>query len=181
MNVKFYIKWNANNQIAKVKKSNMLFLNEHFISKINAIHLINILWQIEGNNLVDYFENLKFGMITLSAKIVKKCMLCTLYKVKCLSKEESYALIPIEKNLNSKCLRKPYCVYFCWINWKYWVFLKFCNIKCKELSTLVQLRDLSKLAVKTYRDVLDTEDKDNSNDSTADLTFTENKLLFRFK
>jgi len=57
-------------------------------------------------------------------------------------------------------------------------FLKFCNIYCEESSTLVQLRDLAKLALKTFRGgLLDTEYKENSNDSTEDLTFTENKLL----
>jgi len=42
---------------------------------------------------------------------------------------------------------------------------------------LVQLRDLEKLAVKTFiKGFLHTVDKDNSNDSTLDIIFTENKL-----
>jgi len=39
MDVKFYIKRNVNNQTAKVTKSNILFLNEHFNSEINETDL----------------------------------------------------------------------------------------------------------------------------------------------
>jgi len=55
---------------------------------MNAIDLIQILWQIEENNLGDFFENTKFGKIPLSDKEVKQCFLCTLYVVKWLSKEK---------------------------------------------------------------------------------------------
>jgi len=75
MDVKFYIKRNTNNQISKVTESNILFLNEHFNSKINATELIGILRQIDGNNLGDFFENSKYGKLPLSAKLVKKFLL----------------------------------------------------------------------------------------------------------
>jgi len=97
MDVKFYIKRNVNNQAAKVTKSNIVFLNEDFNSEINAIDLISILRQIEEFDLGNFFENSKFGKIPLSAKLVKKFSLCTLYEVECLSKEEFNALTPVEK------------------------------------------------------------------------------------
>jgi len=114
MDFKFYIKRYANNQIVKVTKSNILFLNEHFNSEINAIDLISILRKIEENNLGKFFENLKFGKIPLSAMLVKKCTLCTLYEVECLSKEELNALIPaVEKKFKFIISQKRYSGYFC--------------------------------------------------------------------
>jgi len=56
MDVKLYIKRNINNQTAKVTKSNILFLNEHFNSEINATELIGILRLIDENNLGDFLK-----------------------------------------------------------------------------------------------------------------------------
>lgn len=181
MDVKFYIKRNTNNQIAKVTKLNILFLNEHFDSEINATELIGILRQIDENNLGDFFENSKFGKIPLSAKLVKKFTLCTLYEVECLSKDEFNALTPVEKKFEFIISQKTVSWILLLDKSEVVGFLKFCNIHCEESSTLLHLRDLAKSAIKTFRvGLLDTEDKDNYNDSTADLTFTENKLSLDF-
>jgi len=177
MDVKFYIKRNINNQIAKVTKSNILFLKEDFNSEINAIDLISILRQIEEIDLGNFFENSKFGKIPLSAKLVKKFTLCTLYEVECLSKEEFNALTPVEKKFEFIISQKTVSWILLLDKSEVVGFLKFCNIHCEEPSTLVQLRDLAKSALKTFRGgLLDTEDRNNPNDSTADLTFTENNL-----
>lgn len=42
MDNKFYIKLNINNQITKMDKVNILYLNENFSSEINETNLINI-------------------------------------------------------------------------------------------------------------------------------------------
>ena len=177
MDVKFYIKRNTNNQVTKVTKSNILFLNEHFNSVINATELIGILRQIDEDNLGDFFQNSKYGKIPLSAKLVKKFTLCTLFEVECLSKDEFNALTPVEKKFEFIISQKTVSWILLLNKTEILGFLKFCNIHCEESSTLVQLRDLAKSAIKTFRGgLLDTEDRDSSNDSTADLTFTENKL-----
>lgn len=122
----------------------------------------------------DFFENSKFEKIPLSAKVVKKFTLCTLYEVKCVSKDEFNALTPVEKKFEFIISQKTVSWILLLDKSEVVSFLRFCNIHCEESSTLVQLRDLAKSALKTFRGgLLDTE---NFNDSTADLTFTENKL-----
>lgn len=178
MDVKFYIKRNINNQIAKVTKSNILFLNEQFNSEINVADLITILRRVDDKNLGDFFENSKYGRIPLSARLVKKFTLCKLYEFKCLSKDEFIALTPIERKFEFIISQKTVSWILLLDKSEVVGFLKFCNIHCEESSArLVQLRELAKSAIKTFRGgLLDTEDNDNFNDSSADLTFTENKL-----
>jgi len=131
MDVKFYIKRNVNNQAAKVTKSNILFLNEHFNSEINATDLIGILRQIEENNLGDFFENSKFGKKPLSAKVVKKFTLCTLYEVECVSKDEFTALTPVEKKFEFIISQKTVSWILLLDKSEVVGFLKFCNIHCE--------------------------------------------------
>ena len=170
MDVKFYIKRNINNQIAKVTKSNILFLNEQLNSEINATDLITILRQIEDKNLGDFFENSRFGKIPLSARLIKKFTLCTLYEVKCLSKDEFNALTPIERKFEFIISQKTVSWILLLDKSEVVGFLKCCNIHCEESSTLVQLRELAKSAIKTFRGgLLDTEDNDNFNDSIVQI------------
>lgn len=95
----FYIKRNTNNQIAKVSRTNILHLNKNFGPKINENNLVNLLRQIEEVDLGNSFANLRFGKTPLSAKLVQKFALCTLYMVESLGKKEFY-LLPTQKNLN---------------------------------------------------------------------------------
>ncbi|XP_029348561.1 uncharacterized protein LOC115035063 [Acyrthosiphon pisum] len=97
--------------------------------------------------------------------------------LECLSKDEFNALTPVEKKFEFIISQKTVSWILLLDKSEVVGFLKCCNIHCEESSTLVQLRDLAKSALKTFRGgLLDTEDKDNFNDSTADFTFTENKL-----
>lgn len=96
MDNKFYIKRNVNNQIAKVDRTNILYLNENFNFEINEINLINLLRQIEEIDLGNYFSNSRFGKIPLSAKLVQKLTLCTLYVFESLETEE-FNLLPTQK------------------------------------------------------------------------------------
>lgn len=176
MDDKFYIKRNTNNQTAKVTNKNILFLNENFNSEINKINLITLLRSIEENDLGDFFENSKFGKIPFSAILVKKFTLCTLYEVKSLSKEEFNKLSPVGKKFEFIISQKTVA----WIHLldksEVVGFLKFCNINCEESSTLLELRNLAKSAVKNFRiESLGSEEKNNSDDS-IDLTFTESNL-----
>lgn len=52
-------------------------------------------------------------------------------------------------------------------------FLKFCNIHSEISSTIGELRNLAKSAVKSFRNDEDLEDSLNE----TDLTFTEDNLI----
>lgn len=84
-------------QSAKVTKSNILFLNEHFYQEINILDLISILLRKIKENI--FFENSKFKKMPLSSKVVEKFTICTLYEIKCLSEEEFNAVKPVEKQI----------------------------------------------------------------------------------
>ncbi|KAE9522532.1 hypothetical protein AGLY_017068 [Aphis glycines] len=171
MDNKFYIKRNTNNQIAKVDKVNILYLSENFSSEINETNLINILRQIEEIDLGSYFENSSFGKIPLSAKLVQKFTLCTLYVVETLQKDE-FNQLPAQKKFEFIISQRTVA----WINLlsktEIVGFLEFCNIHSDISSTIVDLRNLAKAAIKSFREDGDLEESLNE----TDLTFTEENL-----
>jgi len=163
MDNKFYIKRNTNNQIAKVDKVNILYLSENFSSEINETNLINILRQIEETDLGSYFENSRFGKIPLSAKLVQKFTLCTLYVVETLQKDE-FNLLPAQKKFEFIISQRTVA----WINLlsktEIVGFLEFCNIHSDISSTIVDLRNLAKVAIKSFRENGDLEESINESD-----------------
>lgn len=171
MDNKFYIKRNLNNQIAKVDRTNILHLNENFDSEINEINLINLLRKIEEVDLGNYFSNSRFGKIPLSAKIVQKFTLCTLYVVETLNKDE-FNQLATEKKFEFIISQRT----LVWINLlnktEIVGFLNFCNIHSDISLTIGELRNLAKSAVKSFRNDEDLEDSLIE----TDLTFTENNL-----
>lgn len=171
MDNKFYIKRNTNNQIAKVDKANILYLSENFSSEINETNLINILRQIEEIDLGSYFENSRFGKVPLSARLVQKFTLCTLYVVETLQKDE-FNQLPAQKKFEFIISQRTVA----WINLlskaEIVGFLEFCNIHSDISSTIVDLRNLAKAAIKSFREDGDLEESLNE----TDLTFTEDNL-----
>jgi len=171
MDNKFYIKRNTNNQIAKVDRTNLVYLDENFNSEINEINLINLLRQIEEVDLGNYFTNSRFGKIPLSAKLVQKFSLCTLYVVETLEKED-FNLLPEQKKFEFIISQRTVA----WINLlskpEIVGFLKFCNIHSDISLTIGELRNLAKSALKSFRNNEDVEDSFNE----TELTFTEDNL-----
>lgn len=171
MDNKFYIKRNVNNQITKVDRVNILYLDEHFDSEINETNLINLLRQIEEVDLGNYFSNSRFGKIPLSAKLVQKFTLCTLYVVETLEKED-FNQLPAQKKFEFIISQRTVA----WINLlnkpEIVGFLDFCNIHSDISLTINELRNLAKSALKSFR--TDEEAEYIYND--IDLTFTEDNL-----
>lgn len=168
MDNKFYIKRNENNQISKVNEINIKYLDNNFNLVINEQNLINLLRKIEEVDLGDYFSNSKFGKLPLSAELIQKFTLCTLYVVKSLGKEE-FNQLPVEKKFEFIISQKT----IAWINLldknEIVGFLKFCNIHSEVSSTIIELRNLAKTALKNCRN---NQDLDEDQDET-ELTFIE--------
>lgn len=181
MDVKFYIKRNINNQVAKITKDNITFLDNNFKLGTNEEDLFSLIRSTDETKLGDFFQHSRFGKLPLSAKFTKKFTLCSLYKVEILSKEEFYKLQQKEKFEFIITQRTV-----AWINLldksELVNFLKFCNIYCEDSNTIVELRNLASSAIKSFRredtDVIEIEEDlslnfNNSGDNWANETFIE--------
>lgn len=169
MDSTFYIKRNTNNQVAKVNETNILNLDKYFNSEINAQNLVSLLRQIEEGDLGNYFASSKFGKLPLSAKLIKKFALCTLYEIKSLEKEEFNKLSAEQKFefiISQKTLG--------WVNLlnksELVGFLSFCNIHCEISASIVELRNLANSAVKSCRTL-------EQSTSETSLTLPEDRLI----
>jgi len=144
-----------------VDRTNILYLNENFNSKINEINLINLLRQIEEVNLGNYFSKSRFGKIPPSAKLVQKFTRCTLYVVE-IPEKEDFNLLPAQKKFEFIISQRTVA----WINLlkkkpEIMGFLDFCNIHNDIPLTISDLRNLTKSALKSLKNDEDVENSLN--------------------
>jgi hypothetical protein len=132
----FYIKRNTNNQITKVNKINLSYLDANFGPEINEQNLISLLRQIKEVDLGNFFSNSRFEKLPFSAKLVQKFTLCTLYVVESLEKEE-FNQLPVEKKFKFIISHKTVARINLLDETELVGFLKFCNIHSEITSNLI--------------------------------------------
>lgn len=174
MENKFYIKRNNNNQVAKVTKENILFLDPEFKDKIDELNLSSILRRIEEKDLGDFFQNSRFSKLPISAVLVKTFTLGTLYEVKDISVEDFLKLSLIKKFEFIISQKK-----LIWLNYlnkqELFDFLNYYNVDFNNTTAYTELKKFATTYIKQLQnyksDELDEPDKDNH-----DQTFYETDI-----
>lgn len=171
MEKKFYIKRNNNNQIAKVTKENILFLDLEFKDEFDEINLSSVLRRIEEKDLGDFFQNSKFSKLPISAVLVKTFTLCTLYEVKDISVVE-FSKLSLTKKFDFIISQKK----LIWLNYlnkqELFDFLNHCNVDFNKTASFTELKKFATTYIKQLQNYknykLDEIDEDN-----YDQTFDE--------
>lgn len=172
MEKKFYIKRNINNQIAKVTKDNILFLDPEFKDEFDEINLSSVLRGAEEKYLGDFFQHSRFSKLPIAATLVKKFTLGTLYEVKDITVEE-FSRLPLTEKFKFIISQKL----LIWLNYlnkqELFDFLNYCNVNFNSTASFNENKKLAITYIKQLQrykiDKLYESDEDNHDQTFGEL------------
>lgn len=181
MERKFYIKRKTNNQIAKVNKDNILFLDPEFRDEFDEINLSSVLRRVEEKDLGDFFQNSRFSKLPISATLVKTFTLATLYEVQDIAVVE-FSKLPLNKKFEFIISQKL----LIWLNYlnkqELFDFLNYCKVNVNNTASFIEHKKLAIAHIKqlqTYKIDELYESEENNRDQT--LIETDTKTVLELK